>query len=152
MNRAEFGCVFVKKWLAEDRRWRRGVKLMKEWPEGKVNVGHTLMAMDESACIDDENNVFAWRDFVGAVTENDGRFNGYYVSVASTAQNDDNVFKMSFDNEELLRGWPCQSPWIKVNSNHEQFKWSAMQTSYVVTKKWRWKCSDEGKGVWKRYG
>ena len=41
---------------------------------------------------------------------------------------------MSFDKEELLQGGPCQSPWIKVNSNHEEMKLSAMKTLDVVTK------------------
>ena len=34
---------------------------------------------------------------------------------------------MSFDNKELLRGGPCQSPWIEVNSNHEEMNLTAMK-------------------------
>ena len=59
-------------------------------------------------------------NFVRTVAENGGGFYGYQVSVPRGAQNNNDVFKMSFDNIELLQQGPRQSSRFKVNSDHEK--------------------------------
>ena len=61
-----------------------------------------MSATNESTSSNNKNNVFARINFVRTVAENGGGFYGYQVSIPRSAQNDNDVFKMSFDNIELL--------------------------------------------------
>ena len=79
-----------------------------------------MTATNESTSSKNKNNVFARINFVRTVAENGGGFYGYQVSIPRSAQNDNDVFKMSFDNIELLQRGPRQSSWLKVDSDHEE--------------------------------